>query len=184
MDFLQILFSPETPAHLVSSVPLKPLCECREVHGESHLKQAVWSPWHLRCLALLREDPCRCFLNLFAPSLPAGDTEKCRESSRRQRAALSKRLQAAGLSATVNAEQMVGATLGWLSTERLPLSMINHLCWGGSKFYLAFVVGSGGAGNLRLESASKVISHCLSALWLLTGFQDHCGVARVSKKQN
>lgn len=56
-DFLQVLFSPETPAHLVSSVPLKPLCECREVHGESHLKRAVWSPWHLRCLASLREDP-------------------------------------------------------------------------------------------------------------------------------
>lgn len=130
MDFLQVLFSPETPAHIVSSVPLKPLCECREVHGESHLKRAVWSPWHLRCLALLREDPCRCFLNLFAPWLPAGDTEKCRESGRRQRAALSKRLQATGLSATVNAEHMAGATLGWLSTERLPLSVINHLCWG------------------------------------------------------
>ena len=75
-----------------------------------------------------------------------------RKRQKAQRAGLSKRLQATGLSAIVNAEQMAGATLGWLSTERLPLSMINHLCWGVRKFYLAWGAGS----DLRLELASKV----------------------------
>lgn len=78
-------FLPLKPQHIVSSVPLQSLHECREVHRESHLKRAVWSPWHLRPMALLREDPCRCFLNLFGPWLPAGDTEKCRERGRRRR---------------------------------------------------------------------------------------------------
>lgn len=65
-----------------------------------------------------------------------------RKRQKVQRAVLSKRLQAAGLSATVNTEQMAGATLGWLSTARLPLSMINHLCWGVRKFYLAWGGGA------------------------------------------
>lgn len=68
--------------------------------------------------------------------------EMQRKRQKVQRAVLSKRLQAAGLSATVNTEQMAGATLGWLSTARLPLSMINHLCWGVRKFYLAWGGGA------------------------------------------
>lgn len=87
------------------------------------------------------------------------------KDQRAQRAAFSKWFQATGISATANTNQMSGATLRWLSTEGLPLSMINHLCWWVEQVYLVFL-----CEQTRVGLGNQGI--CLPALLLLTHTQN------------